>query len=101
MTDCIGVVYIETKIELSWPIYLGTVCDENQTTQQHDWLYRFHLQWKQNWIVKHIEQMWYVTKTRKDNNMTNCISALNTENESELSWSIKSGAVYDEDKTTT
>lgn len=28
--DRTGVVYIENKIELSWPIKLGVVYDENQ-----------------------------------------------------------------------
>ena len=30
MTDWIGVVYVETKIELSWPIGSCGSCDENQ-----------------------------------------------------------------------
>ena len=29
MTNCIGLIYIETKIELSRPMLLGVVCDEN------------------------------------------------------------------------
>ena len=34
-------------------------------------------------------------KTRHDNNVTNHIGAVNTENETELSWLIRSGAIYD------
>ena len=37
--DHIGVVYIEIKTELSWPIGLSTACDENQTRQRCDQLY--------------------------------------------------------------
>lgn len=44
-------------------------------------------------------RLWYVTKTRKDNNMTNCISALNTKKESKLSWSIELNAICDENQT--
>ena len=30
VTDHIGLVYTKTEIELSGPIWLGLVCDENQ-----------------------------------------------------------------------
>lgn len=30
ITDCIGAVHAENKIELSWSIWLGVVYDENQ-----------------------------------------------------------------------
>ena len=29
VTNCIGVVYAESKIELLWPIRPGAICDEN------------------------------------------------------------------------
>ena len=31
VTDRTGLVYVETEIELSVPIWVGVVCDENQT----------------------------------------------------------------------
>ena len=37
-----------------------------------------------------------VTKTRQDNDMTDCIGTIYVENETELSWPIKLGVVYDE-----
>ena len=30
VTDCIGLVYVETKTSLLGPLSLGEVCDENQ-----------------------------------------------------------------------
>lgn len=37
----------------------------------------------------------YVTKTRQDNNMTNNTGAIYIKNETEMSWPIGSGKVYD------
>ena len=37
MTNCIGAVYVENNIELSWLIRSGTVCDENHIGQLRDW----------------------------------------------------------------
>ena len=37
MTDCIGLVYAETKTELSRPIESSAVCYEDQIGQWHDW----------------------------------------------------------------
>ena len=34
--DHIGVVYIKNDIELSWPIGLSVICDENYTGQRCD-----------------------------------------------------------------
>ena len=31
--DCTSAIYIENEIELSWPIGLGAICDENQIRQ--------------------------------------------------------------------
>ena len=42
--------------------------------------------------------MWYVIKTRQDKDMTNRNSAIYTENETELSWRIRSTAIYDENQ---
>ena len=36
MTDGISAFYIENDIELSWPIRLVIICDENQTGQKCD-----------------------------------------------------------------
>ena len=55
ITNCISVVYTETKIELLGPIWLGAVCDKNQTTQRRDWLYMCRLWWKWNWTIKLIK----------------------------------------------
>lgn len=38
MTDHIDMVYIENETELSWPMGLGTVYDENQIGQWCEWL---------------------------------------------------------------
>ena len=35
-------------------------------------------------------------KTRKDNDVTNCIGVVYVENEIELSWPIRPSVVYDE-----
>ena len=35
-------------------------------------------------------------KTRKDNDVTDCISAVYVEYDIELSWPIRSGVIYDE-----
>ena len=36
MVSLIGAFYIENDTKLSWPIRLGTVCDENQIGQLCD-----------------------------------------------------------------
>ena len=36
MTNHISAVYVENDTELSWPIGLGAVCEENQIGQQRD-----------------------------------------------------------------
>ena len=38
-------------------------------------------------------------KTRQDNDMTDNINVVYTESETKLTWSIKSGAVCDENQT--
>ena len=43
-------------------------------------------------------QVWSVTKTNRDNDVTDHTSAVYVENETELSWSIGSGADYGENK---
>ena len=72
MTDCISLVYAETKTKLSGPIRLGEVCDnklswligsdvvynQNQIGQRCDWWYKCELQWKWNSIVV-IDQIRY------------------------------------------
>ena len=50
MTDCISVVYMETKTKLSRFIELGVICYQNQTGQ-HNGPYRCGLYQKQNSIV--------------------------------------------------
>ena len=49
------------------------------------------------------DQVRSVTKTRHDNNVTNCTSAVYVENNTKVSWLIESGVIYDKklDRTTT
>ena len=51
VTNYAGLAYIETKIQLSRPILLGVVYDQNQKGQQCDQLYRHGLHKKRNWVV--------------------------------------------------
>ena len=44
-----------------------------------------------NWV-------WYITKTKKDNDMNDRTCTVYTENDTELSWLIRPGAVYDENQ---
>ena len=45
--DHTGAVYTKNETELSWPIRLSVIRDENQIEQQHDWSYRCDLRQKQ------------------------------------------------------
>ena len=45
--DHTGAVYAENKIELSWPIEPGAICDKNQIGQWRDRSYMSGLHW--NW----------------------------------------------------
>lgn len=49
------------------------------------------------------DQVRFVTKTKHDNNVTNCTSAVYVENNTKVSWLIESGVVCDKklDRTTT
>ena len=40
-----------------------------------------------------------MTKSKQDNDKIDCMSAVNIENETELSWPIKQGVIYDENNT--
>ena len=51
VTDHIGLVYVETKIELLGPIWRGAICDENQRRQWRNRLYKCDLRKKWYWIV--------------------------------------------------
>ena len=48
MTDYIGLAYAKNDIDLSGPIGLGVVYDENQTRQWCEKLNKCSLCWKQN-----------------------------------------------------
>ena len=85
MTNRIGAFYVENEIELLWSIGRGAVCVENQTWQWHDWL-SYH---------DRSNRVWHVTKTKQDKDMTDRTSVVYIENETELSWYITLGAVYD------
>ena len=52
MIDYRGAVYIENDIKLSWFIKLGAICDEHQTWQRRDRLYRCGLRQNWNYIVE-------------------------------------------------
>lgn len=41
------------------------------------------------------DQVQSLTKTKQDNDVTYCTGVVYVENHTELSWPIKSGAVYD------
>lgn len=43
-------LYAENDTKLLWQIELGAICDENQTEQEGDRLYRCNLYWNQYWI---------------------------------------------------
>ena len=49
MNDYISVVYAKKDTELSWPIRLGVIHDENYKGQLHDELFRCDLHQKKNW----------------------------------------------------
>ena len=49
--DHTSAIHTENKTELSWPIGLGVICDENQIGQQRDRLYRYDLRQKQYWTI--------------------------------------------------
>ena len=51
VTDHIGLLYVETKTQLSWPIWLSVVCDVNQTGHRCDQLYKCDLHKKQNFVM--------------------------------------------------
>ena len=51
VTNRIGLVYAEIEFELSRPIWLFKVYDENQTRQRQDQSYRYDLHWKWNWAT--------------------------------------------------
>lgn len=55
----------------------------------------FTLKLKLN-CLKLFDQVWFVMKTKQDNNVTDQTGALYVENDIELSWPIGPGAVYDE-----
>ena len=92
MTDWIGTIYVENDSDLSWPIWLGAVCNEKlermitwpivqeQFTPKmimncHDWL---------KWVH-------FVTKTKEDNDVTNHTGAVYVENDTKISWLIELG----------
>ena len=42
-----------------------------------------------------LNRVWYVTKTKQDNDMSNHTSAIYVENANKLLWPIKSSEVHD------
>lgn len=51
VTNYIGVVYVETKNELSGAIESGVICHQNKIGQWHDQPYRCGLHWKWSWAI--------------------------------------------------
>ena len=43
--------------------------------------------------------MWFIMKSREDNDVTNCIGLLYFKNKTELLWPIQWDTVYEEDHT--
>ena len=83
----IYLVYAETKIELSRPILLGTLCDENQIGQWCDWWNRCGLRQKMKLSFHdRSDRVPSVIIIREDNDVTNRTWAVYIENKTELSW---------------
>ena len=51
MIDWIGVVYDKNKIELSWSIRPGVICDNNKTRQWRDQMHKCNLRRNRYWTV--------------------------------------------------
>ena len=94
--DLIGLVYTKKNIELSRPIWLAVVYEENQTIQWCDQLYMCHLHRNRNWTIGTYEPGAYVTKTKKDNDLTDRKSVVYTKKEIKLSWPIGLSAACDD-----
>ena len=73
-TNHIDLVYIKIETKLLGPIWLGALCDENQTGQR------------------------CVMKNRKDNDMIDHTCVVHAENDTQLSWLIGSCVVCDENQ---
>ena len=100
LTDHIGIVYVENKTKLLWLIRLGATCDENQSNQLRDRLYRSGLCQKRNWNIMADRTrclLWW--ELEKVNDIINHIDVIYAKNEIELQWPIKSSAVCDEIQT--
>ena len=105
------------EIELSWLISQGMVYDEVQAWKWSDWLYRYSLWWKWDrtitWSIVQVYSMpkmklnghnWFdrvrsMTKTRKNNNVSDCTGTVYTEIRIELSWLIGEDMVYHKNQT--
>ena len=44
------------------------------------------------------DQVWSAMKTKKENDITDCIGVVHAENETELLWSLWPGVLYDENQ---
>ena len=89
MTDCIGVVHAEIKIELLGLIWSSVVCDENQTKQWRDRSYKSGLHWNLNWnvVIDHIGLVYSKTKNRIGGTyMTKC--GLSLKPNKTMTWPI-------------
>lgn len=69
MTDHMSLVYAENDIELSWLIESSVDYDENHIEQLREWLYRYGLCQKKNWIVV-IDQIEYILWWKPDRTTT-------------------------------
>lgn len=97
MIDCIGLVYAETKIELLGPIKSGTICYK-KTNKTMTWLI-IQVQSTLKTTLTYCDesnQVWSMTKTRQDMDVTECISVVYTETKTKLFVPIWPSVVYNE-----
>ena len=99
MTDHIGLVYVENKIELLWLIWQGVIWERNQLEQWCDWTYRWSMlktilncRDSFDWVLS-------MTRTKHANVVSDHTYAVYVENETKFSYQIKLGVVSNENQT--
>ena len=92
-------ISIKNNNKISCSIGSGTVYDENQTRQWCDWSYRCDVRRKQYWtVIIDRAKVRSVIKTKQDNDVTDRIGVIHIENETDLLWWIRLGAIYDKNQ---
>ena len=101
VADHVGLLYAKNKIK-NWV----TMID------QTGYGLRWKPKWKTTWSIVQVrsmpkmklsyhelsDQVWFVTKTRQNKDVIDHTSTVYVENETELSWSIRPGAIYYENE---